>query len=58
VRTEVGYGNLQASAEGDGTREAEILTAAFPDDQLFNVAYTMTVEPGTLNIPAASMRWL
>jgi hypothetical protein len=54
----VGYGNLQASAEGDGTREAEILTAAFPDDQLFNVAYTMTVEPGTLNIPAASMRWL
>ena len=56
VRTEVRYGDLWASPEGDDTSRAEILTAAFPDDQLFNVAYTMTVEPGTLNIPAAS--WL
>ena len=56
VRTEVRSGDLWASPEGDDTSRAEILSAAFPDGLVFNVAYTMTVEPGTLNLPGFA--WL
>ena len=53
VRTEVRSGDLWASPEGDDTSRAEILSAAFPDGTCFQVADTMTVEPGTLNLPAS-----
>ena len=54
VRLEVRAGDLWA--DNDSSR-AEILTAnAFADDVVFNTSYTMTIEPGTLNVPALS--WL
>src|SRR4051812_23531772 len=49
VRMEVRAGDLWAD---DDTSRSEIQTSdIFQDGALYNVAYTMTVEPGTLNNP-------